>query len=75
MSTETKTPHYRIPEDVADELGMTKTELRRYAKLSGHFTPLSKNRMTFDPDDIENIKSWVKDRNQKKLQVDPFAAK
>lgn len=73
MTTETETPFYQSPEAVAPSLGMTKTELRRYAKESGHFTTLSKNRMALDPDDIENIKTWIKNRNQQNRKQDPFA--
>lgn len=73
MTAETETPFYQSPESVAPMLGMTKTELRRYAKESGHFTTLSKNRMALDPEDIENIKTWIKNRNQQKFKQDPFA--
>lgn len=73
MSAETETPYYQSPEAVAPTLGMTKTELRRYAKESGHFTTLSKNRMALDPDDIENIKTWIKTSKQQNRKQDPFA--
>lgn len=73
MTLEPETPFYQSPEAVAPGLGMTKTELRRYAKESGHFTTLSKNRMALDPDDIENIKTWIKTRNQQNRKQDPFA--
>lgn len=73
MTAEAEAPFYQSPEAVAPTLGMTKTELRRYAKESGHFTTLSKNRMALDPDDIENIKTWIKTRNQQKKKQDPFA--
>ncbi|QIV87519.1 hypothetical protein [Glutamicibacter mishrai] len=73
MTAEVESPFYQSPEAVAPTLGMTKTELRRYAKESGHFTTLSKNRMALDPEDIENIKTWVKTRNQQNRKKDPFA--
>lgn len=73
MSTETETPHFRSPEDVAPTLGMTKTELRRYAKESGHFTTLSKNRMMLDAENITNILTWIKKRDEMNRRVDPFA--
>lgn len=73
MSIETETPHFQSPEAVAPTLGLTKTELRRYAKESGHFTTLSKNRMALDPEDIANIKKWIKDRDKENRKQDPFA--
>jgi len=43
-------------------LGMTKTELRRYCRESGHCTRLSKNRIMLHQDDIEKIIIWVRER-------------
>ena len=54
---------FRTPEQVAPELGMTKTELRRYAKESGIHTRLSKNRIALHQDDIEKLVQWVMARN------------
>lgn len=73
MTTEILIPHFRSPEEVAPALGLTKTELRRYAKASGHFTTLSKNRMALDSEDIANIKKWIKDRDKENRKQDPFA--
>lgn len=52
-------PMFRTPEEVAPELGMTKTELRRYCRESGHCTRLSKNRIMLHADDVANIIAWV----------------
>ena len=73
MSTEAEVPHFRSPEEVAPTLGMTKTELRRYAKESGHYTVLSKNRIMLDADNINGILGWIKTRSQENRKQDPFA--
>lgn len=69
---------FRTPEEVAPELGMTKTELRRYCRESGICTRLSKNRIMLHPDDITRLVEWVRSRNTKPLleaeEHDPFAA-
>jgi predicted transcriptional regulator len=70
-------PIFRTPEEVAPELGMTKTELRRYCRESGHCTRLSKNRIMLHADDIERLVAWVRERNTppvEELDIDPFAA-
>ena len=70
-------PIFRTPEEVAPELGMTKTELRRYCRESGICTRLSKNRIMLHADDIERLVAWVRERNTptvEELEIDPFAA-
>jgi len=67
---------FRTPEEVAPELGMSKTELRRYCRESGHCTRLSKNRIMLHQDDITKIVTWVRERNAPTLEekeIDPFA--
>ena len=72
---------FRTPEEVAPELGMTKTELRRYCRESGHHTRLSKNRIMLHADDVANIITWVRERRAKAAEwwheaepeKDPFA--
>ena len=49
---------FRTPEDVAPELGMSKTELRRYCRETGYCTRLSKNRIMLHQDDIDRIVEW-----------------
>ncbi|YCK81426.1 hypothetical protein M1D89_20515 [Arthrobacter sp. D3-18] len=74
-------PIFRTPEEVAPELGMTKTELRRYCRESGHCTRLSKNRIMLHADDVANIIAWVRQRKAKAAEwwtdpepkKDPFA--
>lgn len=67
---------FRTPEQVAPELGMRPTELRRYVRESGICTRLSKNRITLDKDDEQRIVAWVKQRNAptaEEREIDPFA--
>ncbi|MFJ6453789.1 hypothetical protein [Paenarthrobacter sp. NPDC091669] len=60
---------------------MTKTELRRYCRESGHCTRLSKNRIMLHADDVANIIAWVRAKRAKKdewwtadeTDKDPFA--
>ena len=70
---------FRTPEQVAPELGMTKTELRNYCKISGIHTRLSKNRIMLHEDDITALVEWVRERKRaaddwtKEPEHDPFA--
>ena len=70
---------FRTPEQVAPELGMSKTELRRYCKESGIHTRLSKNRIALHEDDIASLVEWVRKRKEdasdwtKEPDHDPFA--
>lgn len=67
---------FRTPEQVAPELGMRPTELRRYVRESGICTRLSKNRIMLHEDDVVMIVTWVRERNAPTLveiELDPFA--
>lgn len=68
---------FRTPEEVAPELGMTKTELRRYCKESGFYTKLSMRRVMLDAENITALVAWVKKRNAKPVtktgEHDPWA--
>jgi len=67
---------FRTPEQVAPELGMKPTELRRYVRESGICTRLSKNRIMFHDDDVTRLVAWVRERNAPTLEqkeIDPFA--
>ncbi|WXW93173.1 excisionase [Arthrobacter phage BrayBeast] len=67
---------FRTPEQVAPELGMKPTELRRYVRESGICTRLSKNRIMFHDDDVERLVAWVRERNaptEEQKEIDPFA--
>ncbi|MDN4644975.1 hypothetical protein [Arthrobacter sp. PsM3] len=67
---------FRTPEQVAPELGMRPTELRRYVRESGICTRLSKNRMMLHEDDVAKLVTWVRERNAptpEEQEQDPFA--
>lgn len=70
---------FRTPEQVAPELGMTKTELRNYCKISGIHTRLSKNKIMLHEEDIKLLVEWVRERKNaaadwtKEAEHDPFA--
>lgn len=72
-------PIFRTPEEVAPELGMSKTELRRYCRESGINTRLSNRRIMLHQDDITKIIEWVRERKAvaddwtKEVEQDPFA--
>lgn len=76
----TPKPRYRKPEEVAPELGMNPTELRRYCRESGIHTRLSQNRIMLSQEDIEKLLAWVTHRQAKaewwkesEPERDPFA--
>ena len=67
---------FRTPEQVAPDLGMRPTELRRYVRESGICTRLSKNRIMLHEDDVVKIVTWVRERNAatpEEVEHDPFA--
>jgi hypothetical protein len=67
---------FRTPEQVAPELGMRPTELRRYVRESGICTRLSKNRIMLHDDDVTRLVTWVRERNAptpEDKELDPFA--
>lgn len=67
---------FRTPEQVAPELGMRPTELRRYVRESGICTRLSKNRIMLHEDDVVKIVTWVRERNAptpEEVEANPFA--
>lgn len=74
------TATFRTPEEVAPELGMRPTELRRYCRASPkHCTRLSRNKIMLDQGNIEAIVAYVKQQQEKPVilaetgEVDPFA--
>lgn len=71
-----ETQTFRTPEQVAPELGMRASELRRYVRESGICTRLSKNRIMLHEDDVVKIVTWVRERNAptpEQKEIDPFA--
>ncbi|QOD04869.1 hypothetical protein [Pseudarthrobacter sp. BIM B-2242] len=79
MTNESCVPVFRTPEQVAPELGMRPTELRRYVRESGICTRLSKNRIMLHADDIKLLVEWIRARKSKASvwdktpELDPFA--
>lgn len=69
--------HFRLPEDVAPDLEMSKTEIRRYIRQSGICTRLAKGKIVLHADDVTALVAWVREHNRptpEQLEVDPFAA-
>lgn len=78
--TEEKKPTFRVPEDIAPEIGITKTELRRYCRLSpDHCTRVSRNKIMMDQKNIDAVIAYIKKENSKPVvneetgEEDPFA--
>lgn len=51
---------YRNPEDVAQELGIKPTTLRRLCRQTGICTRLERGRITLDGDDIAAMRAHIK---------------
>lgn len=60
-SAETAKPLFRTPEEVAPELGISKSALRQYCRTSGIHTRLGKNRIMLHADDIARLVVWIRD--------------
>lgn len=56
---------FRTPEEVAPELGVSKSALRQYCKESGIHTRLGKNRIMLHEDDIARLVVWIRERQDK----------
>lgn len=52
---------FRTPEQVAPDVGITKTELRRYCKQSGIHTRLGRNKIMIHEDDIARLVAWIRE--------------
>lgn len=73
-------PHFRPPEQVAPELGMTNTELRRYCRISpDHCTRLGRNKIMLDAENVKAVIAYIKLENSRPVidlvtgEIDPFA--
>jgi AraC-like DNA-binding protein len=53
---------FRTPEEVAAELGMSKSTLRHYCKASGVHTRLGRNRLMLHEDDIPRLVAWIREQ-------------
>lgn len=75
---EPSNPVLRTPEEVAPELGMKPTELRRYCRTTGLCTRLSNWRIMLDAENSTAIIAWVKGESAKPVylangEIDHFA--
>jgi hypothetical protein len=52
---------FRTPEQVAPDVGITKTELRRYCKQSGIHTRLGRNKIMIHEDDVARLVTWIRE--------------
>ena len=72
------TADYRNPEDVAPELGIKPTTLRRLCRQTGICTRLERGRITLDADDIARMRQHIKAHGTRAVsepdEVDYFAA-
>lgn len=70
-------PVFRTPEEVAPELGIRPTTLRRYIKQSGHCTTLGRGKIVLHEDDVTQLVAWIRDHSRptaEETEHDPFAA-
>lgn len=75
------TPTFRTPEEIAPELGLKKTETRRYAKESGHHARIGRGKIVLDEDHVKQLTAWLRARNdaqadwaaEAEKEIDPFA--
>lgn len=70
-------PLFRTPEEVAPELGISKSALRQYCKTSGIHTRLGK-RIVLHEDEIPRLVEWIREDQDKgdewwtEAELDPF---
>jgi hypothetical protein len=71
-------PLFRTPEEVAPELGISKSALRNYCRASGIHTRLGK-RIMLHEDEIPRLVAWIREHQDKaddwwtEPERDPFA--
>lgn len=65
---------FRTPEQVAPELGMKPTTLRRLCRETGICTRLERGRITLTADDVQRIVEHIKHQRDEHHEIDPFAA-
>lgn len=65
---------FRTPEEVAPELGVSKSALRQFARQTGFHTRVGK-RIMLHEDDITQLVTWMRERQDKKdlwwVEVEP----
>lgn len=57
-------PAFRTPEEVAPEIGVSKTSLRGYCRASGICTRGSRNKIMIHQDDIPRLVEWIKEHRR-----------
>ncbi|NOJ59772.1 hypothetical protein [Arthrobacter sp. 260] len=62
METSAAGKVFRTPEDVAPELGLKPTTLRRLCRQTGICTRLERNRITLSKEDVEAIRDHIRQR-------------
>lgn len=69
---------FRTPEEVAPELGISKSTLRSYCRISGIHTRLGRNRIMIHADDVPRLVEWIREQRAEKgdwateAEHDPF---
>lgn len=58
------TPIFRTPEEIAPEIGVSKTSLRNYCRLSGICTRGSRNKIMIHHDDVPRLVEWIKEHRR-----------
>jgi hypothetical protein len=56
---------FRTPEEVAPEMGISKSTLRTYCRASGIFTKVGR-RIMLHEDDIKRLVAWIREQQEKK---------
>lgn len=69
---------FRTPEEVAPELGISKSTLRSYCRTSGIYTRLSNRRILLHEDDVVRLVAWIREQDKAgqlrtEPERDPFA--
>ena len=66
---------FRTPEQVAPELGLKPTTLRRLCRETGICTRLERDRITMTPNDVERMIAHITAAPATEAEeIDPFAA-
>lgn len=70
------TVEFRTPEQVAPELGLKPTTLRRLCRETGINTRLERSRITLSPEDVQRMVGHLKQakETEPETEADPFAA-
>lgn len=64
-------PRFLTPEQAARELGIPKTTIKRFARITGICTRLERNRIAFDDVDLHAMHVWIKEQQAKPPEAVP----